>query len=75
MVVLEVSDLSSTRKRLLQTAIPPPDGEPFGLAIDPAGKFAFVTNVFSNSVSAYGRAYDRPMLDQCVVYENFGSAS
>lgn len=29
------------------------DGEPFGLAIDPTGKFAFVTNVFSNSVSAY----------------------
>jgi DNA-binding beta-propeller fold protein YncE len=29
------------------------DGEPFGLAIDPTGKFAYVTNLFSNSVSAY----------------------
>ena len=29
------------------------DGEPYGLAVDPTGKFAYVTNLFSNNVSAY----------------------
>jgi len=29
------------------------DGEPYGLTVDPTGKFAYITNVFSNSVSAY----------------------
>jgi hypothetical protein len=60
--------------RLFIASTPPKEQKELAVTIDELHR----NGLFSPTSLRFfrpGRAYDRPTLDQCIVYENFGSAS